>query len=161
MGKSIVGDPIQWPGLVYSPINTAGLLFVLGTVANDLGLLLEEFSGNCKTAICRRKTELGWERLTAALVVHSSEYDDEPDAVDILICWIDDAPVAGLSTLTVSQIVNPESGRIIAAKPQPRRLESILPQDAAQDLLERGRSRENYEETIRRLDEQIKKLQNE
>lgn len=156
MEKSFVGDPIQWSGLVYSPLNNAGLLFALGTVAGSIGLLFEEFSDDFKTAICRRKTASGWERLRVELAYRSSDYFPEED-VDLLVCWIDDnAGYVGPSKLVLSeQFKSGGNGKLLKELPG---LESILPEGAADDLKERGHSRESYEETIKLLDEQIKNL---
>jgi hypothetical protein len=160
MEKSFVGDPVQWPGLVYSPLNSAGLLFALGAVAGSAGLLFEEFQDDCQTAICRRKTETGWERLKVAFAVNSSSYYDSSDDIDLLICWVDDAP----DTIRIPRLALSQSGLVTQNRAeQPAKakgIESILPDGAAEDLMERGRSHESYEETVKLLDEQIKKLQN-
>jgi hypothetical protein len=156
MEKSFVGDPIQWSGLVYSPLNNAGLLFALGTVASSIGLIFEEFSDDFKTAICRRKTTSGWERLKAELAFRSSDYFPDDD-IDLLICWIDDnESFVGPAKLILSEFAD-ENSNIKEIKELPR-LNAILPDGAAEDLLERGHSRESYEETVKLLDEQIKKL---
>jgi hypothetical protein len=159
MEKSLVGDPIQWPGLVYSPLNPTGLIFALGTVANSIGLIFEEFAANGSMAICRRKTAYGWERIKVAFAVRSSSYTTPDDGADLLVCWIDDAPqTARPARLILSEILSTIKPEGISSPA--RGLEAILPDGAAQDLLERGSSRESYEETIRLLDAQIKKLQN-
>jgi len=156
MEKSFVGDPIQWSGLVYSPLNNAGLLFALGTVAGSIGLIFEEFGDDFKTAICRRKTPSGWERLKVELAYRSSEYFPDED-IDLLICWIDDnAGYVGPMKLVLSEYADiGDNAMIVKELPG---LESILPESAADDLMDRGHSRESYEETIKLLDEQIKKL---
>lgn len=159
MEKSLVGDPIQWPGLAYSPLNPPGLIYALGAIASSIGLLFEEFSGDSTTAICRRKTAYGWERIRVAFAVRSSSYVESDDGADLLVCWINDFPqLAQPAMLVLRDILS--SAKSEAALASARGLDSILPENAAQDLLERGASRESYEETVRLLDEQIKKLQN-
>ncbi len=157
MEKSFVGDPVQWPGLVYSPLNNSGLIFALGAVAGSVGLLFEEFAADSNTAICRRKTDAGWERLRVAFAILSSAYVRRQDGVDLLICWMDDVPdPVGPPRLVLSDLDKSQNLSPVTT----RRLESILPDSAADDLLDRARNRESYEETVRQLDEQIKKLQN-
>ena len=154
MEKSFVGDPVQWPGLVYSPLNTPGLLFALGAAAASKGFLFEEFSSDGRTAVCRQKTERGWEKIRVGLALRSSDYDDPGDEIDLLICWLDDSseaktrPCLAISQMAVSSRDNND---VPTAQPA-KSLESILPEGAAQDLLERGRSHESYEETIKLLD---------
>jgi hypothetical protein len=161
MEKSFVGDPVQWPGLVYSPLNGAGLIFALGAIAASTGLLFEEFHEDCRTAICRRKTESGWERLRVAFAIQSSAYLDTSDDVDLLICWLDDASEdISIPRLALSKLIAASSGENMSPdNSKVTGLDSILPAGAAQDLLDRGRSHESYEETVKLLDEQIKKLQ--
>jgi hypothetical protein len=157
MEKSFVGDPVHWPGLVYSPLNNSGLIYTLGTIAGSIGLLFEEFAADSNTAVCRRKTDAGWERLKVAFTFRTSAFVRVADDVDLLICWLDDSrEPLGIPLLVLSEMGGAAEGKGMA---MPRPLESILPESAAEDLLERARNRESYEETVRQLDEQIKKLQ--
>jgi hypothetical protein len=162
MEKSLVGDPVLWPGLVYAPLNNAGLIFALGTIINSTDLLFEEFSADLRTAICRRKTDAGWERIKVAFAVHSSNYQAIADNADLLICWVDDAQeLVNLPRLALSSYIGKNAGIEAVSGPVPvDGLDGILPNGAAADLMARGQSRESYEETVRLLDEQIKKLQN-
>ena len=132
----------------------------LGAIAGSAGLLFEEFEEDCQTAICRRKTEAGWERLKVAFAVRSSTFFDINDDIDLLICWVDDASEAiHVPRLALAPLASQAQKASIEAALPAKGLESILPDGAAQDLLERGQSHESYEETVRLLDEQIKKLQ--
>lgn len=161
MMKSVVGDPIFWPGLVYSPINVNGLLFALGTVTDEVGLLFEEFSEDDSLAVCRRKTDNGWEKITAGLAVNSSDYEYSIKP-DLLICWIDDGNVAaaGLQVLELSGI----KGKTGSNNPTSKKtagLKGIFSDDPSEDLLHRGEAVSDFEETVRQLDQRIKKLKNE
>lgn len=160
MMKSIVGDPIFWPGLVYSPVNINGLIFALGTVIGEVGLLFEEFSHDSSSAICRRKTDDGWEKITVGLAVKSSEYkySEKPD---LLICWVDDGDVGGdLPVLELSRVKGKIHYNSYPAK-SIGGVKNIFPEDPAEDLLHRGETITNFEETVRQLDQRIKKLKNE
>lgn len=160
MKKSVVGDPIFWPGLVYSPVNINGLLFALGTVTGQVGLLFEEFSAEGATAVCRKKTDAGWEKITAALTFRSSEFDPGDSKPDLLICWIDDAEgdANTLPVMALSEIIGKtESGKSGPRAKSPA-LANILPDNSAEDLLHRGEAIMGFEETVRQLDERIKKI---
>ena len=158
MEKSLVGDPIYWPGLIYSPLNSAGLLFALGSIANSTGLLFEEFSDDFATAICRRKTDAGWQRLRVEFAYRSSDHSLRFNDIDLLICWIDDVTGDSPPRLVLSQYYELEGAERPLNDLRPKGLDSILPTGAADDLMARGQSRESYEETVRLLDAQIKKL---
>jgi hypothetical protein len=163
MKDSIVGDPIFWPGLVYSPINHSGLLFALGTVTGEIGLLFEEFSEDEAVAICRRKTDRGWKKIRVALSVRSSEFDSEKITADMLICWKDDSEFSheNLHVLELSAIKGKMEPNPAQRAKSKRGLDSIFPEDPSEDLLKRGQTIHNFEETIRQLDERIKKLKND
>ena len=158
MEKSFVGDPIFWPGLIYAPLNMAGLLFAFGSMAQATGLVFEEFCSD-NTAYCRRKTDKGWEKMKVAFALKSSEYDFTRHDVDLLVCWHDDAAIPnGIAKQILSQYVStpitlsgPASAR--------NRVEDILADDAVESLSSRARNHENFEETVKQLDNQIKKLQ--
>ncbi len=159
MKKSVVGDPIFWPGLVYSPTNIYGLLFALGSVSSNVGLLFEEFSDPEGTAICRRKTERGWERITAGFAVRSSEYSNPDDNIDLLICWIDDLKDAeGPPRLELSRITGDSNPGDIHPGKTSGDIEKIFSGKPSDDLAAREEARSNFEETVRQLDERIKKL---
>ena len=160
MKKSVVGDPIFWPGLVYSPINIYGLLFAAGTVTGQLGLLFEEFSFSDNTAICRRKTGQGWERATAALAVRSSEFEPGDNMPDLLICWINDVQLndSEFQVLALSEIIGKTAGRGTDFQSGKSDLADILPANSGEDLLHRGETAMDFEETVRQLDARIKKL---
>lgn len=162
MKESIVGDPIFWPGLVYSPINLNGLLFALGTVTDEIGLLFEEFSDDGSLAICRMKTKNGWKKVKAAFSVKSSDFILAGDRPDLLICWAHDSnPEAGkLTILELSRI----KGRLSSNNALPHKplgvLEGIFSEDSAEHLQHRGEAIVDFEETVRQLDDRIKKLKN-
>lgn len=161
MEKSLVGDPVIWPGLVYAPLNNAGLIFALGAVIRSTGLILEEFSEDSTAAVCRRQTEVGWERIIVAFALRSSSFAGNSDGADLLICWVDDAPeMPGPPRLVLSNALGSlQLAQQASQIHPPRGLDSILPEGAAQDLLERAQSHQTYEQTVRMLDDQIKKLQ--
>ncbi|GEM_PF-2202656 len=162
MRKSVVGDPIFWPGLVYSPINLSGLLFALGTVSGEVGLLFEEFSKEDSTAVCRRKTNSGWEKITATLTIRSSDYADIGNDIDLIICWIDDKAEADndLPVLELSTIIGKAEPKVSNAEKINENDFNIFPEDPTEDLLQRGESIADFEDTVRQLDERIKKLKN-
>jgi hypothetical protein len=156
MKKSIVGDPIIWPGLIYSPINIQGLLYALGTVSASVGLLFEEFNHADNTAVCRRKTDSGWQRTNVAFALRSSEFSNDAADIDYLICWINDsADDPGVPLLILSEMMGGAAG---SQNVNPVSVENIFPEDPAEDLRIRSEVKGNFENAVRDLDARIKKL---
>lgn len=88
--RSIVGDLINFRGLVYSPINENGVIFLFGRVTKDLNMYIEEIKTGFPDCIARRFTGRGWERVTIEFEYKSSHFNDHKHDVnecDIIVCW--------------------------------------------------------------------------
>jgi len=155
--KSLVGDPVLWKGLVYSPLNVPGLIFALGTIATAAGLIFEEFSVSGQKAICRRKTDNGWERIRIAFAVKSSDFSGNSDGVDLLVCWSDDIDGENYPPrFELSKFSNAKYESVQNISPLPSSKE--IPDNVREEFLSGSEVRESFEETIRELDSRIKKL---
>lgn len=87
---SIVGDLINFRGLVYAPINENGVIFLFGKVAEDLNMYVEEIKPGFPDCIARRFTGRGWERVRVEFEYASSNFQKhghDPKKCDVLICW--------------------------------------------------------------------------
>ena len=90
MEQSLVGDLINFRGLVYSPLNENGVVFLFGKVAEDLNMYVEEIKPGFPDCIVRRFTGKGWERLRVEFEYTSSNFKQhchDPEACDLIICW--------------------------------------------------------------------------
>jgi len=88
--KSIVGDLINFRGLVYAPINESGVVFLFGKVADDLNMYIEEIKPGYPDCIGRRFIGKGWERIAIEFEFKSSNFrlhKHDPKECDIIICW--------------------------------------------------------------------------
>ena len=95
--KSIVGDLINFRGLVYSPINENGVIFLFGKVAEDLNMYVEEIKPGFPDCIGRRFTGKGWERISIEFEHKSQNFEfhkHDPKGCDIIVCWEHDWPEA-------------------------------------------------------------------
>jgi hypothetical protein len=93
--KSIVGDLINFRGLVYSPINENGVIFLFGKVAEDLNMYVEEIKPGFPDCIGRRFTGRGWERVAIEFEFNSRNFQThkhDPKGCDIIVCWEHDWP---------------------------------------------------------------------
>lgn len=88
--KSIVGDLINFRGLVYAPINELGVVFVFGKVMDDLNIYIEEIKQSFPDCIARRKVGNGWEKIKIEFEYDSKSFKmhgHPPDDCDIIVCW--------------------------------------------------------------------------
>jgi hypothetical protein len=88
--KSIVGDLINFRGLVYAPMNEDGVVFLFGRVADDLHMYIEEIKPGFPDCIARRFTGRGWERVTVEFEFASSNFKahgHDPKECEIIVCW--------------------------------------------------------------------------
>lgn len=90
---SIVGDLINFRGLVYSPINENGVIFLFGRVTEDLNMYIEEIKPGFPDCVARRFVGKGWERISIEFEYRSSNFRDhkhDPKECDVLVCWEND-----------------------------------------------------------------------
>lgn len=85
--ESVVGETINFRGLVYAPTNEQGVVFLFAKVSKDLGIDVEEIKTGFPDAIGRVKTKRGYARRTIEFEFRSSNYDHLPDKSDIIVCW--------------------------------------------------------------------------
>jgi hypothetical protein len=91
--RSIVGDLINFRGLVYAPVNENGVIFLFGKVAKDLHMYVEEVKPGFPDCIARRFTGKGWERCRVEFEFYASNFKDhkhEVEGCDLIVCWEDD-----------------------------------------------------------------------
>lgn len=88
--RSVVGDLINFRGLVYAPLNENGVIFLFGKVAGDLNMYVEEIKPGFPDCIARRFTGKGWERVTVEFEFRSKNFLDHghnAKECDLIVCW--------------------------------------------------------------------------
>jgi hypothetical protein len=106
--KSVVGDLINFRGLVYSPMNENGVIFLFGKVAEDLNMYVEEIKPGFPDCIARRFTGKGWERISAEFEYRSSNFKNQHhDAkeCDVIICWENTWPDCPIEVIELKDII--------------------------------------------------------
>ena len=113
--KSIVGDLINFRGLVYAPLNENGVVFLFGKVAHDLNMYVEEIKPGFPDCIARRYIGNGcWERVTIEFEFSSSNFrthGHNASDCDLIVCWRHDwpdCPVEVIELRSVTQEVEDE-----------------------------------------------------
>ena len=90
---SIVGELINFRGLVYSPINEQGVVFLFGRLLEDLNMYIEEVRIKYPDCIARRYTGTGWKKVYIEFEYMGSNFllhKHNPKECDVIVCWIND-----------------------------------------------------------------------
>jgi len=108
MEKSIVGPLINFRGLVYSPINEQGVVFLFGRVLEDLNMYIEEVRTKYPDCVARRYAGKGWERVYIEFEYKSSDFKNhghDPKECDIIVCWEHDWPDCPIQVIELKPII--------------------------------------------------------
>jgi len=90
------GEPIDFRGLRFAPINEQGVVFVFGMISRELGFLIESIRTDypdCEGKRCVGPQKQKWEHVLIEFEYKSSnfrEHGHHPDDCDLIVCWIHD-----------------------------------------------------------------------
>jgi hypothetical protein len=89
--KNVVGRLINFRGLVYSPVNENGVIFLFGKVAADLNMYVETIRPGYPDCIAKRYIGKGkWEDVRIEFEFRSADFTrhrHHPDDCDAIVCW--------------------------------------------------------------------------
>lgn len=86
----LVGRPINFRGIVYAPLNEAGVILLFSKVMDDLGMIYEASPSGFPDAVVRRATSRGWEKKLLEFEFKSGHFKlhkHDPEKCDIIVCW--------------------------------------------------------------------------
>lgn len=107
--SSVVGDLINFRGMVYSPINESGVVFLFGKVVDDLQMYIEEIKPGYPDCIARRFIGKGWERIRIEFEFKSSNFlkhKHDPNGCDMIVCWEHDWKKCHLEVIELKKKIN-------------------------------------------------------
>jgi len=105
--KSIVGDLINFRGLVYSPMNENGVIFIFGKVIEDLNMYVEEIKPGFPDCAGRKFTGKGWEKVNIEFEYKSDnfrEHKHNTKDCDIIVCWEHNWPECPIEVIELHEI---------------------------------------------------------
>jgi DNA-directed RNA polymerase delta subunit len=88
--RSIVGDPINFEGLIYGPLNENGVIFLFSKIHDKLGINIEAIQPSFPDAKGRRKARKGWEDIWIEFELKSSHFKihgHDLNQCDVIVCW--------------------------------------------------------------------------
>jgi hypothetical protein len=90
------GEPIDFRGLRFAPINEQGVVYLFGMISRELGFLIESIRTeypDCEGKRCVDKKENRWEHILIEFEFKSSNFRDHfhsSEDCDLIVCWIHD-----------------------------------------------------------------------
>lgn len=156
--KSIVGNLINFRGLVYSPLNENGVIFMFGKIIEDLNMYIEEIKPGFPDCLGRRFTGKGWELVSIEFEFKSSNFKDhkhDPSACDLIVCWEHNWPECPIEVIELKEII-----KTLPNKPIKR---PDISSDEERPKLEDHLSAfpEKVKKLFRQFDEKIKDISDE
>lgn len=90
--KTVVGNLINFRGLVYAPINEQGVVFLFGKIAHEFGMYVELIRTGYPDCIAKRYIGRDrWEEIKIEFEFKSSDFHKHkhtpPEATDMIVCW--------------------------------------------------------------------------
>lgn len=88
------GEPIDFRGLRFAPINEQGVVYLFGMISKELGFLIESIRTeypDCEGKRCVDEKNNRWEHVLIEFEYRSSHFQEHghpPEDCDIIVCWI-------------------------------------------------------------------------
>jgi len=106
--RSIVGDPINFEGLIFGPLNENGVIFLFSKIHKKLGIIIEAIQPSYPDAKARRKTQRGWEDVWIEFEYKSSLFKvhgHDPKECDIIVCWENDWEDCPIEVIELKKVI--------------------------------------------------------
>lgn len=106
---SSVGDPINYRGLIYAPVNEAGVVLLFGMLFEEMGMIVEEVKSGFPDATVRIFDGKGWVRKLAEFEYESlnfKKHKHPENECDFIICWRDNWKDCPLRVYDLSEFLD-------------------------------------------------------
>lgn len=107
--RSIVGELINFRGLVYSPINEDGVIFLFGKISEDLNMYVQEIKKGFPDCKAVRYIGKGrWEEIRIEFEYKSKNFElhgHDPEKCDIVMCWEHNWAECPIEVLELKEII--------------------------------------------------------
>jgi len=112
---NIVGDLINFRGLVYGPANEMGVVALFAKVSEEMGFIIEEIRAAFPDCVARKRVDKGWERVFIEFEYLSSNFQrhgHDPDGCDLIVCWNHDWDACPVPVLTLQSYVSDAQAKV-------------------------------------------------
>lgn len=106
------GEPINFRGLRFAPINEQGVVYLFGMISNKLGFLIESVRTDypdCEGKRCVDAKDKRWEQVFIEFEFRSSgflNHGHDPERCDVIVCWIHDWDDCPLEVVELRSIIS-------------------------------------------------------
>lgn len=111
--QSIVfGEPIDFRGLRFAPVNEQGVVYLFGMISHELGFQIESVRTDfpdCEGKRCFDKQNNRWEHVRIEFEYKSSHFKGHghnEDDCNIIVCWIHDWEDCPVEVLELKSIIS-------------------------------------------------------
>jgi hypothetical protein len=107
----MLGEPIQFRGLKFAPLNEKGVAYLFGMISHELGFIIEGLgaeSPDCEGKRCLDTTNNQWEQVKIDFEYKSSDFQahgHSENESDIIVCWIHDWDESPLEVLELRSTI--------------------------------------------------------
>jgi hypothetical protein len=105
---TFVGEPINFRGMVYAPINEQGVVLLFGKIHDEVGIKVEAIRTGFPDVIIRRFNGRAWVSERSEFEFRASDFiqhGHDPEKADIIVCWINDWPDCPLEVIELKGII--------------------------------------------------------
>lgn len=94
--RILYGEPLDFRGLRYAPINEQGVVYLFGMVSRELGFLIESVRTDYPDCEGKRSLDSSghkWQHIRIEFEYRSKnfvEHGHNPDECELIVCWIHD-----------------------------------------------------------------------
>jgi len=109
--KIVFGEPIDFRGLRFAPINEQGVVYLFGMISQELGYLIESIRTeypDCEGKRCFDKAKNKWEHVQIEFEFKSSHFKDHghnEELCDIIVCWEHDWQECPVEVLELRNVI--------------------------------------------------------
>jgi hypothetical protein len=108
-GEPIYGEPLQHPTVSHAPTNESGVIFLFGTVAEELGFVIQRVQTEFPDCEAMRRIEPGkWQRVRIEFEYESRNFllhCHTTTKCDLIVCWRHNWKDCPLDVLELCQVV--------------------------------------------------------
>ena len=109
--RVVFGEPIDFRGLRFAPINEQGVVYLFGMISQELGYLIESIRTDypdCEGKRCFDKGNNKWEHVQIEFEYKSSnfrEHGHNPEQCDVIVCWVHDWENCPVEVLELRSVI--------------------------------------------------------